>query len=715
MKRSNFVFILPVLLGIASVVPTLPSYSQTGNPPKSTNGPALPKISAQANQNAPRRLNPLRSETEQNSTVLQVAGTTQSSPVVLASQKTPQKQENKTTEPLDEFNMPIGPENVPNFGTVPGMSAPVPDLPESFNDQGRNSSLDISELLDEVEQFSDPVPSSQPSQRKADHLQSSPRPISRPASQENTVTPQNAQPMAQVDPSATVNLPKSESALLTPPSPALRSTTGPRVASSQRQSAPTRNIVVQETAEGTGTPGPNSLEGSQMPQLVLEKLSPPEVQINQPTVLKTVVRNIGQTTAKEIVLRDQVPRGTRLVSTNPKISSGEESDLYWSLGSLAPHEEIAVEMVVIPLAEGEFGSVATLQFSSEASGKTVATRAMLDLEISGNPEVLLGESITYTLTLSNSGTGTATGVTLEAYIPDGLEHEGGRSLKAPIGDIKPKETIQRSLTLATKAAGEIVLEALARADNNLEAVAESRLAVLAPELLLEIAGPRQRFLNHKVAYILTVANPGTASAHDVDLVAKLPTGMKFEGTNQEGAYNEKTHTVHWTLVELPAKESGEIELVLLPIREGEQTIQFEGLGKNHLSADASFDVSVQGIPSLAFSVACLSSPVEVGKTAVYEVKVLNRGTKSANNVKIHVRLSEAMQFATAEGPTKHRTNSGMIVFDPLAILEPKQEKTYKFTAKCLEVGDHRISVSLSSDEQKTPVTKEESTLVYGDQ
>ena len=711
MKRSNFAlaFVFPVLLGFVLAMPVLPSYSQTGSSPKSTNISGSAKIPVQASQNSLRRTNPLRTEIIQTNAIQQVSGTaTPKSPITLAS---PQR---TSTESIEDFDIPIDLEvfsdSDSDFDNAPRVDAPVPSLSEGFDDdQNMSSSFGLSEALDDLGQFPDPI-----------------LPFSGQMGTE-AVTPQNAQPMAQVDPSATVNLPGSESGLLVPPSPSVRGITNQRIAQSQsqanlrvasnqiRQPSLAQNPAVQEFAEGTGIPGPGSLEGSQMPQLVLEKLAPAEVQVNQPATLKTVVKNVGPTTAKEIVLRDQIPRGTRLVSTNPRVSAGEGGDLYWSLGSLAPQEEIAVEMTVIPLAEGEFGSVATLQFTSEASGKTVATRAMLDLEITASPEVLLGEKITYTLTLSNPGTGTATGVVLELHVPDGLEHERGRSLEFSVGEIKPKETKQYPLVLSTKAAGEIVLELLARADNHLEAVAESRVAVLAPDLMLEITGPRQRFLNHKVAYTLTVANPGTASAQDVDLVAKLPAGMKFENTDSEGVYNSETHTVHWMLVELPAQASGEIELVLIPQREGEQTIRFEGVGQGHLKADTALDVSVQGIPSLSFGVVGLTNPVEVGQTAAYEIKVLNRGTRSANNVKIHVRLSEGMQFAAAEGPTRHHANAGMIQFDSLAVLEPKQEKTFKFTAKCLEVGDHRISVSLSSDEQKTPVTKEESTLVYGDE
>ena len=711
MKRSNSVFIIvfPVLFCIVLTIPMLSSYSQTGVPLKAVNAPKLSNAPAQSPPTELRRINPLRVETPPPDSVLQVAGTTGQTPPIALATGTGKRQ-----EPLDD-DLSI---DLSNLSGLPSLEVPVPSISDGFGEnQGMSFSFDLSgdfsDPLEEIETF--PAPSVPDGASR-----SAPWPA-------NTVTPQNAPPIAQIDPSATVNLPTTESGLLVPPSPEVRGMANqrmtqslqvtPRVAASQsRQPVALRN---QEPLEGTGVPGPRALEGNQSPLLTLEKVAPPEVQVNHPAVLKTIVKNLGQTTAKEIVLRDRIPRGTRLVSTNPKISPSavEGSDLYWSLGSLAPQEEVAVEMTVIPLVEGEFGSVATLQFASEASGKTVATRAMLDLEISGTPEVLLGEKVTFNLTLTNPGTGTATGVVLELQVPDGLEHDKGRALEFAVGEIKPKETKQYPLTLSTRVAGIIAIELRARADNNLESIAESKVAVLAPDLQLAIAGPRQRFLNHKVAYTLTVANPGTASAHNIDLTATLPSGMKFESTDEEskGIYNEKTHTVHWTLAELPPQEAGEIELVLLPLREGEQTIRLEGIGHNYLKANASLDVNVQGIPSLSFGVAGLTNPVEVGQTATYEVKVLNRGTRAANNVKIHARLSEGMQFASAEGPTRYRSNTGVIQFEPLAILEPKQEVVFRFTAKCLEIGDHRVSVSMSSDELKTPVTKEESTLVYGDQ
>ena len=528
------------------------------------------------------------------------------------------------------------------------------------------------------------------------------------------VTPQNADPRAdKIDSAATLSAPKSIS----------RTNNlqhSPRVAANlDRQRGTIRDTTFDSPAreavpEGTGVPGPKNIEGPQNAQLLLEKISPKEVQIEQPAVLKTVIKNVGRAVALDLTVRDQIPQGSRLISTNPSTQVLDNGEILWSLGSLAPGEETYVEMEVLPLREGEIGSVATAYFANEVSGKTMVTKAMLDVDMSAPGEVLIGENITYTITVSNPGSGTASGIKLEWHIPDGLVYEKGKNVIFTVGQLKPKESKQLPVVLQCVSPGKIVNQIKAIGDNNLESIAELSIDVLAPDLELKIAGPRQRYLERKAAYTLTVSNPGTAPANGVDLVAQLPAGLKFESTNQSGLYDEKTHTVHWSVEELPAQGSGDIELITIPVRSGEHSIRFSGADRDKLKAETNHSVSIQGLPALGFEVFCLSDPVEVGKNAVYEVKLTNRGTKASKNIGISIRLSEGMEFTSAEGPTKYRTQGGVIEFDSLGTLDAKQEKTFKFTANCVEVGDHRISVSMISDELTSPITKEESTQVFGD-
>ena len=72
-----------------------------------------------------------------------------------------------------------------------------------------------------------------------------------------------------------------------------------------------------------------------------------------------------------------------------------------------------MEMQLMPTAEGEIGSVATVHFGADASARTVATRPQLAVETTAPSQVLIGEQVTLSITVSNPGTGVATDVVLE--------------------------------------------------------------------------------------------------------------------------------------------------------------------------------------------------------------------------------------------------------------------------------------------------------------
>ena len=468
-----------------------------------------------------------------------------------------------------------------------------------------------------------------------------------------------------------------------------------------------------ENMEGTGTPGPATLEGSQTPHITLEKVLPGEVVVDQPMTIKTILRNVGRSPAKDIVLRDRVPQGTRLLSTAPEGTMTASGELVWSLGNLNANEQLSIEMRILPYREGEIGSVASVGYTVEASARIAVTRPMLYVEVKAPQEVQLGQTVNLEITITNPGSATATGVILTEYVPDGLYHKDGKTLENKnIDTLKPKESKRLTLPLTCTGSGTLVNRLVVRANGNLSVEERTTIRALSPVLNLEIVGPKQRFLERKAGYRLVVSNPGTASAKNVDLVVHLPTAVQFVSTNQSGVYEKQSHTVHWALEELPPQEAGEIELIVLPIKAGEHLLRFVGNGQSGLKAEATQSLSIDGLAALSFEVVCLSSLVEVGRDTVYEIRVSNRGTKSSGNVVVAANLSEGMNFVSAEGPARYNANNGVVQFEPLAQLESKGEKVYRITAKCLADGDHRISVKVQSDELRAPITKEESTRVF---
>ena len=85
---------------------------------------------------------------------------------------------------------------------------------------------------------------------------------------------------------------------------------------------------------------------------------------------------------------------------------------------------------ILPLAEGEIGSVAQVVFGAQASARAVCTKPDLTLTHTGPQKVLIGEPVVFDISVSNSGTGAATAVIMEENVPEGLTHEAGKELEA---------------------------------------------------------------------------------------------------------------------------------------------------------------------------------------------------------------------------------------------------------------------------------------------
>ena len=484
----------------------------------------------------------------------------------------------------------------------------------------------------------------------------------------------------------------------------------PSIATAQMMTTQSR---VDMNNEGTGLPGSSLLEGLQTPHLTIQKVLPEEIVIDQPATLKTVIQNVGNSVAKNVMITDRVPQGTRLLSTIPEAIVSPDGELRWSVGNLDPNVQLVIEMKVLPLREGEIGSVATVSYTGEASARISVTRPMLKVEVNAPAEVKFGETANIEIIVSNPGTATVTNVRLENHVPEGFYHAIGRVIQNDqISTLKPKEVRKLTLPLLCTGSGNLVNHVVVTADGNLTAEDKTTIRALAPILELEISGARTRFLERSSDYRLIVANKGNASAHDIALELALPAAVQFVSTNQSGVYEASTHSVHWALAELPAHEAGEIELVVIPLQKGEHTLRFTGTGENNLLAEASLPISIDGIPAITFDIVGDSNLVEVGKEVQYEIRVANRGTKAAENVRVRVTLAEGMSFIKAEGGRYQAAQGGIIQFETIPQLAARGENVYKLSIRCMLEGDHRLNVQIISDDLRSPITKEESTRVF---
>ncbi|MBR6437526.1 MAG: DUF11 domain-containing protein, partial [Thermoguttaceae bacterium] len=266
------------------------------------------------------------------------------------------------------------------------------------------------------------------------------------------------------------------SSSLTPPSAPSMNTGEPRefnnVDSLPIIEGPTAPAAQQSSpaafSTGTGEPGAKVLNGSQAPQIVIEKIPPKELLVGQSAVWKTIVKNVGQTIAVNVEVKDLLPKGSQLIETNPPAIKGFNGELVWKIGDIPPGKQITVSMEIMPLEEGRMGSVAQVSFQTAASGEGVVAKPQLAIQTQGVKQIGIGNTTELTIVLSNPGTGTAKNVVLTENVPPQLQHEAKDSvLTYNVGDLKPNETRTVTLTMTAIRAGKFVNSLTATADPGL--------------------------------------------------------------------------------------------------------------------------------------------------------------------------------------------------------------------------------------------------------
>ncbi|HEY1067495.1 MAG TPA: hypothetical protein VGE52_15340, partial [Pirellulales bacterium] len=97
-------------------------------------------------------------------------------------------------------------------------------------------------------------------------------------------------------------------------------------------------------------------------------------------------------------------------------------------------------------------------------------------------------------------------------------------------------------------------------------------------------------------------------------------------------------------------------------------------------------VRISEPPRLNLSIAELSDPVSIGQTTGYVLSISNTGTTVARDLRLEISIPTQMVFQ-GEGqrnPTRARERQGVIVFDPLAELQPGASARYEISLRAAQ-------------------------------
>lgn len=488
------------------------------------------------------------------------------------------------------------------------------------------------------------------------------------------------------------------------------------------QSVPAMRASMSSSSSGqvasqfvSDRPGERGLDGLQAPNLQIMKEAPQEIQVGHPATFTILVKNVGKAAAHDVVVQDVLPQGTTLHASNPKADVVDATHMQWSLGTLPAGSQQVLTVEMIPQQEGEIGSIATVQFKAQAGVRTVVTQPKLVVNQQADPSVLIGEQCRVRITITNEGTGVAYDVKVHEDVPEGFSHPQGGYLGLSLNDLAPGQSKTFDLELEAKDPGNRKNTIRVLASNTEEVVSDVNIEIVSPQLTVRADGPRLRYLERQATYNVSISNMGTATARNIELVAHLPRGLRFNSAGNQGEYLPDQHAVVWLLDELAANGEAKTDLVVMPVEEGDFVLRFQTRADRATAQPFEKQVRVDGQSELAFTVEDDNDPIEVDGQTTYMIRLNNIGTRRDTNIQVAVELPANATIVSMSAPVEYQQRQNSIVFNPIPVMNPKDEKLFRFSVALSSEGTQMVRVNVKSDLRPVAVVKEESTQVYSDQ
>jgi uncharacterized repeat protein (TIGR01451 family) len=447
------------------------------------------------------------------------------------------------------------------------------------------------------------------------------------------------------------------------------------------------------------------------------------------------VENTSAGAAHHVLVRNPLPAHVQLIKADPE-PTARQPELRWSLGTLQPGDRKTIVLTLKPTAEGDLKSCARVQFEH---GQCVCTRigvgatrgrpqmptipedrpkTGVQLRKTGPSEATLHETLSFQLTIANTGTDPLTDVKLSDTLPEGLEHASKKKVLTWDASTIPGGAERTfSYQAIAKKVGKHCNQAAVTTKEGVSDKASKCVTVGEAKLGLAKTGPRQRYLNLPATYLLTVSNPGTIAARNVTIADPVPVSMSFVKADNGGQLVDGA--VRWNIGTVEAGASRTVQVVLQAKAAGEVRNAATASADRGLSARAEAVTDFKGVSALLVEVTDTVDPVEVDAEGSYVIAIKNQGMVPATNIQIKALVPREMAVTTVKGPTDGRLGEKMlqgqiVVFDPLKTLAPDATVKYEILFKAQHAGDARFKADITADQLKVggPVHEEESTAVF---
>lgn len=269
------------------------------------------------------------------------------------------------------------------------------------------------------------------------------------------------------------------------------------------------------------------------PALKLAMTATAEALKCDPVAVKYTVTNSGTGVARNVVVKQTLPKGLTTADGKDSISV--------AIGDLAAGQSKEINASLAAGATGKFDHAASAtadgNLKADASASTVLKEPVLAIECSAPEKQFIGRSVTYEATVTNNGDGVARNAVADITLPAGVSvinaTAGGTAAAGKVswnlGDLAPKASKKIAVTVGTSAAAKLTSTASASAYCAKPVNCSKTTDVMGiPAVLLEVVDESDPIeVGGNETYVITVTNQGSAADTNIKIVATLEDAMGY--------------------------------------------------------------------------------------------------------------------------------------------------------------------------------------------
>ncbi len=472
--------------------------------------------------------------------------------------------------------------------------------------------------------------------------------------------------------------------------------------------APDPRASARPTSGSTASDTLNSSTGA---LLRVDTVGPEAIAVGEKADLTISLTNMGVTEAHQASVRVNLPQHLELVASQVEEGTARVqqesisgSVLVWSIDHLPARAERRMVLRVVPKKAMPLELPIEWSVAPLASVTRIQVQQpRLEVVLQGPNEVVYGDTKLYTVTVSNPGDGDARQVSLRLSLGEESSDE------LDIGTLPAGVSRKYEVEVTARHAGSLAIQAIVQGSNELRAEARELIHVRRADLKLETAGSAMQFAGSVGTYQVRVVNQGDAAAENLMALVRLPASAKYlRGLDQAEQHDDR---LTWPVGRLAAGEERIYRFFCQLNQPGEARFDIAVRNDRDLETTNSLVTRVESIADLKMTINDPASPVPVGEDVLYEIEIVNRGSRAANQVQVIAQFSDGIEPVAVEGSPAELV-PGQAVFAPIAHVDPGQTITLKVKARADREGSHIFRAELRCNDPEYRLVAEDTTTFY---